>query len=199
LIVSVKVLRGLVVFCAAVVASVAEARETYQALVSRLIGESQALERVSVEAALFAMTNQFRQSKGLAALTRDHGMQGAALAHAIDMMQHKYMGHNASTGQDFDGRMRALKGGAMVLPSMGENAARLTHGGADAPDAAVKIFQQWLNSAPHRHALLSRDYTKLATGVVVQGGVLYADQIFSGPDVHVNFGRANDDAPKSLY
>ncbi|MDE2444651.1 MAG: CAP domain-containing protein [Alphaproteobacteria bacterium] len=196
-----KILLGSVViaFIGLAVFTPSFARETYVALVSRLTDAARAVEQTTVEMQLFELANNFRRSKGLPALAKDEALQGAALAHAMDMMQHKYMGHNASTGHDFDGRMRALRGGAMVLPSMGENAARLTHGGAEAPDAARRIFEQWVKSAPHRQALSSRDYVKVATGVVVQGGVLYADQIFSGPDVKVNFGRAEESPATTLY
>lgn len=174
----------------------AQARETYHELVVRLSGVGQQIELAEVEQQLFQLANQFRQSNGLPALARDQAVHAAALAHATDMLLHNYMGHNASTGQDFDGRMRALRDGALVLPSMGENAARLSH--ADA-GPAQKLFHQWVNSPPHRHTLLSRDYLKLATGVVSQNGQIYADQIFIGPEVVTNMQRAAPEGAGTLY
>lgn len=168
-----------------------QARETYRQLASRMVAAAQSVERPDLEQQLFQLANQYRKSKGLRVLASNQTEHDAALAHAMDMMQHNYMGHTASSGQDFDSRMRALREGAMVLPSMGENAARLSHGSADDPQAAQKIFQQWLNSPPHRHALSSRDYVSLATGVVAQNGKIYANQIFVGPEVVTNMGSTN--------
>ena len=189
----------ILVFCALVVVALpAEARETYRQLVARLITAGHNAERPDVEQQLYDLANQYRMSKGLRALSINQSVQAASLAHAMDMMQHNYMGHVASSGHDFDSRMRALRDGAMILPSMGENAARLSHTDLKDPNAAQRIFQQWLNSPPHRHALLSRDYTSVATGVVAQGDKIYADQIFVGPEVVTNMQRA---APvmNSLY
>ena len=186
-------------FCALIVVALpAEARETYRQLVARLITAGHNAERPDVEQQLYDLANQYRMSKGLRALTVNQSVQVASLVHAMDMMQHNYMGHVASSGHDFDSRMRALRDGAMNLPSMGENAARLSHTDLKDPNAAQRIFQQWLNSPPHRHALLSRDYTSVATGVVAQGDRIYADQIFVGPEVVTNMQRA---APvmNSLY
>jgi len=189
----------ILVFCTLVVVALpAEARETYRQLVARLITVGHNAERPDVEQQLYDLANQYRMSKGLRALSINQSVQAASLAHAMDMMQHNYMGHVASSGHDFDSRMRALRDGAMILPSMGENAARLSHTDLKDPNAAQRIFQQWLNSPPHRHALLSRDYTSVATGVVAQGDKIYADQIFVGPEVVTNMQRA---APvmNSLY
>ena len=189
----------ILVFCALIVVALpAEARETYRQLVARLITAGHNAERPDVEQQLYDLANQYRMSKGLRALSINQSVQAASLAHAMDMMQHNYMGHVASSGHDFDSRMRALRDGAMILPSMGENAARLSHTDLKDPNSAQRIFQQWLNSPPHRHALLSRDYTSVATGVVAQGDKIYADQIFVGPEVVTNMQRAAP-AMNSLY
>ena len=177
------------------------ARETYVVLVARMVGEamSNKLEREDLELKLFLLANSFRQANGVAALKLNQTAHNASLAHAMDMLQHNYMGHIASTGQDFDSRMRALRNGAMALPSMGENAARLSHSDVGGPDAANKIFEQWVKSPPHRHTLLSRDYISAATGVVAQGGKIYADQIFVGPEVVTNMTRAVSEQSDGLY
>ena len=187
--------------CALIVLNLpAEARETYRQLMSRMVAAGLEVERPDLESQLFQLANQYRKSKGLRGLVLNQPLHGASLAHAMDMMQHNYMGHVASTGHDFDSRMRALRDGAMNLPSMGENAARLSHADLNDPQAAQKIFQQWLNSPPHRHALVSRDYLSVATGVVAQGDKIYADQIFVGPEVVTNIGRSLPDPSEgSLY
>jgi uncharacterized protein YkwD len=169
-----------------------QARETYRQLMGRMVQEVAAsdAERPDMERQLWQLANEFRRSKGLNALKENTTNHNAALAHAMDMLQHGYMGHVASSGHDFDSRMRALNDGAMILPSMAENAARLSRGDVNDPNAAQKIFQQWVKSPSHRHTLLSRDYLSLATGVVALDGKIYADQIFMGPEVHSNMGRA---------
>lgn len=193
--------RAILSVCALLVlAPPAEARETYRQLMSRMVSAGLKIERRDLESQLFQMANQYRKSKGLHGLALNQPLHDASLAHATDMMQNNFMGHVASSGHDFDSRMRALRDGAMNLPSMGENAARLSHADMGDPQAAQKIFQQWLDSPPHRHALVSRDYVSVATGVVAQGDKIYADQIFVGPEVVTNIGRTlPEQADGSLY
>ena len=174
------------------------ARETYVQASARLALQAQAenLVRADLEAELFRLTNEFRASKGKRALALDNVMLDDARAHALDMMNQGRVGHVASTGQDFDGRMRALKGGPLVMPAMGENAARVSKPGVVDKAMAAQLFQQWVKSAPHRKALLSRDFVKLAVGAVSKGGQLYADQIFTGPEVKTNMGV---ELPQTVY
>ena len=169
----------------------ASAYETYVQLVARLSksGAANHLFQPSIEAQLFTLANSYRQNHGLPALMADTTMLPAARAHAMDMLQHHMMSHTASTGQDFDSRMKALRGGAMVLPPMGENAVMWKSKHLPTEGLAQKLFQSWVNSADHRHTLLSRDYLKVSTGVATNGTEIYADQIFTGPEVTTNMLR----------
>ncbi len=162
--------------------------ETYVAFVQRMTAasESQHLSQPAIEQQLLELENAYRRSKGLNQLAPDAALRAAARAHALDMAQHHFMGHTASTGHDFDSRMHALRNGAMVLPPMGENAAMVS----GTEGAAQKLFREWLASPPHQHTMVSRDYLRLATGVVIWNGKTYADQIFVGPEVQSNFNRA---------
>ena len=178
------------------------ARETYVQASARLAAQAEAenLVRADLEAELFRLTNAYRATKGLRALALDGVMRDDARAHALDMMQQGRVGHVASTGQDFYARMRALRGGGMlVLPMMGENAARVSKPGVVDAAMAAKLFQQWVKSPPHRKALLSRDFVKLAVGAVSKGGQLYADQIFTGPEVKTNMGQPAPAVSGSIY
>lgn len=190
-----------VVFTTLLNPTVCLARETYVQASARLAAQaiSENLVRADLEAELFRLTNEFRASKGLRALRVDNTMRDDARAHALDMLQQGRVGHVASTGHDFDSRMNALKGGPMVMPVMGENAARVSKPGDVNAAMAGKLFQQWVNSAPHRKALLSRDFVKLAVGAVSKGGQLYADQIFTGPEVQTNMGRVVPEESGSIY
>lgn len=200
-----KTIRFLVVFiCCTFIGGVSEsvARETYRQLLTRMVQQAATshAERPDLERQLWQLANDFRRAKGLNTLKLNDANHGAAVAHAMDMMQNNFMGHVASSGHDFDSRMRALRDGAMNLPSMGENAARLGKADVNDPQAAQKIFQQWVKSPPHRHTLLSRDYVSLATGVVAMDGKIYADQIFVGPEVVTNIVRvAPEQGDGSLY
>lgn len=107
---------------------------------------------------LFALANSYRQNHALPALVKDDTMLPASRAHASDMWQHHFMGHTASTGRDFDNRMRALRGCAMVLPPMHENAMIRKSKQMPTKGLAQKLFQSWVSGLDHRHTLLSRDY-----------------------------------------
>lgn len=194
-------MQSLVIAVFLVSAPVRAAYETYLAMVERLNEQAMAqkLVRPDLEIELLQLANSYRQSQGLPALKMDKANQAAARAHALDMMQGHFMGHVASSGQGFESRMRALRPGQMFLPRLGENAARVSRPGVVDAKMAAGLFQQWVKSAPHRHNLVSRDYVSVATGVVSQGNVLYADQIFAGPEVKTNVGSGTPDVGQGLY
>jgi uncharacterized protein YkwD len=164
------------------------AAEPYYAVAQDLNSQirSKNLAKPDIEVVLFGLANAFRASKGKPALSMSQENVFAARAQALDMMQRKYVGHVARSGHDFESRMRSLRPGQMILPRMAENAARVSQPGSVDENMAAKLFQQWVKSPPHAHALLSSDYVTVATGAVSDHGVLYAVQIFSGPDVKTN-------------
>ena len=134
--------------------------------------------REDLEAEIAAQANAYRQSKGVDPLQSSPLMQKAARAQAVDMMLNGYVGHRASTGQEFDSRMRAFLGNPFSMPQMAENAARDTQkGGADLAKAR-RLFQQWVESRPHRKSLLNNGYKFVSTGVVQRGNKIWAIQIF---------------------
>ena len=153
-----------------------------------------------IEAALLAALNGLRQDKGLRLLSDNARYQPAARFHAQDMALMGRVGHVSSRGSDFDSRMRALNNGALVLPSMGENAARVSRASAAFTEIAQVLFQQWLHSSGHRANMMSQDYVSVATGVIRSGGSVYADQIFVGAEVITNMTRApQTQVPATLY
>jgi uncharacterized protein YkwD len=96
------------------------------------------------------------------------------------MMLHGFMGHTASTGHSFQGRMSAFVGDVTKYPSLGENAARDTQ---ETPVDEAKLralFQQWVESRSHRKNMVSRDYRFVSTGVIQKGDSIWAVQIFFG-------------------
>ena len=175
------------------------ARETYVELASRLAATAEAQQALSpgIEAALLRLVNAHRLSIGVKALRDAPELQLAARAQAMDLLGQGRVGHVASSGHDFDSRMRALRGGALVLPAMAENAARVSKAQGDDDSLARNLMAQWLASPPHKHELESNDYVAVATGVVHTQGHVYADQIFVGPEVETNLKRATPPAPKA--
>jgi len=134
--------------------------------------------RPDLEAALAGLANRYRAAKDRPPLAVADDFQVAARAHAADMMINGFMGHRSSTGHDFEARMRSLVTDVTRYPGMAENAARDTQKGPADAAKAKRLFQQWVESRPHRHALLSLDYAFVSTGVVQRGDKIWAVQIF---------------------
>lgn len=134
--------------------------------------------RPDLEAVLAAAANDYRGAKGRGALEPSDMFRTAARAHAADMMLNDFMGHTASTGHNFDSRMRVFAGDITRFPAMGENAARQSQKTPADAAKALSLFQQWVKSGSHRRTLVSRDYAFVSTGVVQRGSTIWAVQIF---------------------
>ncbi len=134
--------------------------------------------RDDLEAQILRQANNFRASKSIGALKGSTRMQLAARAQAVDMMLNNFVGHRATTGQDFESRMRSFVGNPMAMPRMAENAARDTQKGEANAAKASRLFQQWIDSRPHRKTLVNASYTHVSTGVVQRGSKIWAVQIF---------------------
>ena len=175
------------------------ARETYVQLANRLVATAEAQSSLApgIEAALLRLVNAHRLAIGRKALSDAPDLQLAARAQAADLLGQGRVGHVSSGGHDFDSRMRALRGGALVLPAMAENAARASKADGDDDALARRLVAQWLASPPHKQELESADYIAVATGVVHSNGQVYADQIFVGAEVQTNMNRAVQPALKA--
>lgn len=138
--------------------------------------------REDLEGVIAGQANAYRQSKGIASLQSSSKLRDAARAQAVDMMLNGYVGHKASSGHEFDSRMRAFLGSLiMMMPRMAENAARDTQKGEADAGKARRLFQQWVESRPHRKTLLNGGYKFVSTGVVQRGNKIWAVQIFFAP------------------
>lgn len=134
--------------------------------------------RPDLEAELVDLLNGYRAEKGKTPVVADAAFQDAARAHAADMMLNNFMGHSSSTGMSFQGRMAAFVGDVTKYPSIGENAARETVGEGSLDDKTRALFQQWVESAPHRKNMVNRSFAFVSTGVIEKGGDIWAVQIF---------------------
>jgi uncharacterized protein YkwD len=192
---------AVVMLCATLIPAPALARETYVQFVRRVTSSPPAgLQfRSDLEQVVAAAVNAYRKSKGVSSVGAAPALQAAARAHALDLAMNDEMGHTAFNGMGFDSRIRAIKGGPMFLPSMGENAARDRRKSAATADKARGLVKQWIESSGHRHNMISRSFTLVATGVVQKGNQIYAVQIFTGPEVKTNVKRINAAQDGGVY
>ena len=134
--------------------------------------------RPDLEAKLASLVSAYRVGEGKEPITPDPAFQAAARAHAADMMLNGFMGHSASTGQSFQGRMQAFVGDVTKYPSIGENAARDTQNTPVGDAKAEALFQQWVKSRTHRKVMVNRSFSFVSTGVIQRGNKIWAVQIF---------------------
>ncbi|WP_161957096.1 CAP domain-containing protein [Aestuariivirga litoralis] len=134
--------------------------------------------RPDLEAELVDLLNAYRAGKGKAPVQADAAFQQAARAHAADMMLNGFMGHSSSTGMSFQGRMAAFVGDVTKYPSIGENAARETVRDGSLAQKTRALFQQWVDSGPHRRNMVNRSFAFVSTGVIERDGDIWAVQIF---------------------
>ena len=134
--------------------------------------------RPDLEAVLLGYANTYRAEQGGLPLAASDLLLVPARAHAADMMVNNFIGHRASTGHDFDSRMRVFVGDITKFPAMGENAARESRNTPADKTKVRRLLQQWIDSRPHRKALLSRDHAFVSTAVVQRGTTIWAVQIF---------------------
>ncbi|MNO14992.1 S-layer protein precursor [compost metagenome] len=110
----------------------------------------------SYELEVLDLTNTFRVSKGLQALTWNDQAAEAARLHSEDMAKRSFFDHTNPDGKSPGDRMAAQ--GLTSYRTWGENIAA---GYTDAIDA----HYGWVNSAGHRKNLLNSNYTWLGVGV----------------------------------
>jgi uncharacterized protein YkwD len=136
--------------------------------------------RPDLEAVLVSLASAYRVEQGKEPINADDSLLVAARAHAADMMLNGFMGHNASTGLSFQGRMQAMVGDVTKFPSIGENAARDTQDTPVDEAKARALFQQWVKSRTHRKVMVNRSFRFVSTGVIERGNNIWAVQIFFG-------------------
>ncbi|MBD2253399.1 CAP domain-containing protein [Nostoc parmelioides] len=120
----------------------------------------------SIEQAVFAQVNQYRQSQNLPALTRNASIDEQARIHSQNMASGKV----PFSHQGFDQRVKALN---MPNKSASENVAYNQD-----KDPATRAVQSWLKSSGHL-ANIKGNANLTGVGVAVNGqGVVYLTQIF---------------------
>jgi uncharacterized protein YkwD len=112
---------------------------------------------------ILCLVNAERAGHGRPALRMDVRLSQAARRHSADMVSHRYFAHVSPAGQNptvrvartgwLDGRRRWLVGETLAWGS----------GWHAAPDA---IFRAWMQSPPHRRALLDPRFCFVGIGIV---------------------------------
>lgn len=181
-------IRKIAVLLVVVVASLSSGLQT-SAAGSRYLDFAMALNhapppgskfRPDLEAELVRLANAYRAGERRKPLKADQTFLLAARAHAADMMINNFMGHRASTGEGFETRMTAFDTDVRRFGRIGENAARDTQKGAADAAKARRLFQQWIDSRPHRKNLRNGSFVYVSTGVIQRGNKIWAVQIFYG-------------------
>ncbi len=108
----------------------------------------------AVEAHVSQLINAERAYRGLAPLTRDARLDGAAALHAADMAANDSCGHTGSDDSSLTDRLAAA---GFPWSACGEVVAA----GQATPETVVAA---WMASAPHRAALLSGAFSTFGVG-----------------------------------
>lgn len=166
----------------AVVCPVAAYARSYKDFAESLVANlpQDASFRPDLEEELLRLANGYRGRMKLQRLEADDVFLVAARAQAADMMLNNFIGHRASDGTPFERRLRALGGNIQRFGTVGENVARDSKQTPVDARKAAALFQQWVDSRPHRANLRKSDYAFAATGVVQLGTTIWAIQIFRG-------------------
>ena len=127
-----------------------------------------------------ALVNAARGDEGLGALEWDDRLAKAARAHADDMADRGYYDHVSPEGGTVRDRFLDAGGGRWRL--VAENLARC-RGCPVPPDVArVEAFHGgWMDSPPHREAILDPGLDSFGFATAVAGDVTYGVQTFAGP------------------
>lgn len=109
-------------------------------------------------AELLALTNQARAENGLAPLTLDERLNQSAQRKADDQVKYNYFGHVSTN----DGR-HGYEYVYDIYPSCrsaGENITQNTQ-----VNTSIYAFNAWMNSKPHREALLNSNASQIGFGI----------------------------------
>ncbi len=121
----------------------------------------------SYASAVLNLVNKYRNQNGLASVTLDSALSGAASTRAKEIVSS--FSHTRPNGSSC---FTVLSENGISYNGAGENIAY----GQSSPD---EVMTAWMNSAGHRANILNASFTKLGVGVYQSGGTLYWAQIFT--------------------
>ncbi len=136
----------------------------------------------SAEQIILIGTNRERAALGLPALKPDLRLRAAARLHALDMATRDYFAHDSDKLGFETPSKRIHKAGALDYGA-GENIA---FNEVSANQTGEKLMVQWMNSPPHRAAILNKNYTHIGIGVYQRSdGRFYGVQNFVRRELEV--------------
>jgi uncharacterized protein YkwD len=116
----------------------------------------------ALESSVVARMNAVRRSHGLRALRLSRRLRTAAVFHSRDMGRRGYFEHDSITGTPFWRRIeRFYPSRGFGSWTVGENLLW----GSNTYDATFAV-REWMQSPPHRHNILSRDWREVGIGAV---------------------------------
>jgi uncharacterized protein YkwD len=110
-----------------------------------------------VRAEMLATVNAERKKAGVPPLTANAMLDQAAQRHAEDMLARNYFAHESPDGKTV--RQRSKEAG-YDWRAIGENIA-------EGQTSVAEVMRTWMNSPPHRHNILDRDFKELGTGLAL--------------------------------
>ncbi len=132
----------------------------------------------ALEQPVLRLVNRLREARGLPRLRLSESLTRAAEAHAREMGRHGYFAHESVDGTPSADRiLRYYRVAGYRRWSVGENLLWRS------PDVSpAQAVQMWLESPPHRHALLYPRFTEVGLAAV---HVTAAGGDYSGRDVTI--------------
>ena len=118
--------------------------------------------QAQLESATVCLLNDVRAQRGLGRLRTNDRLSAAAGNHSSDMVRKRYFAHTSRSGKDVVDRLNhtGYIPGATSW-AVGENLAW----GSGARSTPRSIVSAWMNSAGHRHNILSRRFREIGIGV----------------------------------
>ena len=127
------------------------------------------------ESTLLGLINQERQDRGLAAYASQSQLQTAARIHSADMACNGFVSH---TGSDGSGVRDRVERQGYDWSWIGENIYCTSDASSGAPQ---RVFDWWMNSAPHQANLMSPNYTQIGLGYIYAAGRGCFTAVFARP------------------
>jgi uncharacterized protein YkwD len=126
----------------------------------------------------FCLLNEQRAKQGIAALRYDARLEAASQAHSDDMVRRDFFEHDTPDGVEPYQRMLAA-GYAATNAFTGENIAR----GEGPESSPAEILDAWMDSPPHREAILHPQYSEVGVGVAYGAKAAMYTTDFGGPPI----------------
>jgi uncharacterized protein YkwD len=122
------------------------------------------MSRAAIARTTLCLVNAERHSQDLRPLRMSHALSAAALRHSSDMVRRSYFSHTAPGGQTFLQRIR--DSGYLRSAERWRAGENLGWGAGGAQSSPRAIVQAWMQSPPHRKAILTPAYRQAGVGVV---------------------------------